>query len=47
MLRKLFPHPVLTVVLTLVWVGLVNVLTLNAFVFGLILGIVLPLLTAA
>ncbi len=47
MLRKLFPHPVLTVVVTLVWVGLVNVLTLNAFVFGLILGIILPLLTAA
>jgi multicomponent K+:H+ antiporter subunit E len=47
MLRKLFPHPVLTVLLTFVWVGLVNVLTLNAFVFGLILGIILPLLTAA
>lgn len=47
MLRKLFPHPVLTVVLTLVWVGLVNVLTLNAFVFGFILGTILPLLTAA
>ncbi len=47
MLRKLYPHPVLTVILTLVWVGLVNVLTLNAFVFGFILGTILPLLTAA
>lgn len=47
MLRKLFPHPILTIVLTFVWVGLVNVVTLNAFVFGLILGIILPLFTAA
>ena len=47
MLRKLFPHPVLTLTLTAVWVGLVNVVTLNAVVFGLILGIILPLVTAA
>jgi multicomponent K+:H+ antiporter subunit E len=47
MLRKVFPHPVLTLLLTAVWVGLVNVVTLNAIVFGLILGIILPLLTAA
>ena len=47
MLRKIFPHPVLTLVLTFVWVGLVNVVTLNAFVFGFILGTILPLITAA
>ncbi|NBB97811.1 MAG: Na+/H+ antiporter subunit E [Alphaproteobacteria bacterium] len=47
MLRKLFPHPLLTLVLTAVWVMLVNVLTLNAVVFGLILGTIVPLVTAA
>jgi multicomponent K+:H+ antiporter subunit E len=33
--------------LILVWVMLVNTLTLNAVVFGLIVGIVIPLLTRA
>lgn len=47
MLRRLFPHPLLTLVLTAVWVMLVNVLTLNAVVFGLILGTIVPLVTAA
>ena len=47
MLRKVFPHPILTLVLAAVWVGLVNVVTLNAIVFGLILGTILPLITSA
>ena len=46
-LRKIFPHPVLSVVLVIVWVLLVNTLTLNAVVFGAILGLVVPLLTRA
>lgn len=44
-LRKIFPHPVLSVVLAIVWVLLVNTLTLNAVVFGVILGVLVPLLT--
>lgn len=47
MLRKLFPHPILTIVVAAVWVALVNVVTLNAIVFGLILGVILPMVTAA
>jgi multicomponent K+:H+ antiporter subunit E len=47
MLRKLFPHPILTLVLAAVWVMLVNVLTLNAIVFGVIVGTIVPLVTAA
>lgn len=46
-LRRIFPHPVLSVVLVIVWVLLVNTLTLNAVVFGAILGLLVPLLTRA
>lgn len=45
--HKIFPHPVLSVVLAIVWVLLVNTLTLNAVVFGAILGLVVPWLTRA
>lgn len=47
MLRKLFPHPYLTLLLVLVWLALQNYVSLGAAVFGLILGIIIPLLTAA
>lgn len=47
MLAKLFPHPLVSVTLVIVWVLLVNTLTLNAVVFGAILGLVLPWLTRA
>ncbi|NYS24483.1 Na+/H+ antiporter subunit E [Rhodobacteraceae bacterium 2376] len=47
MLRKFLPHPWLTLVVTIVWVMLVNVITLNAIVFGLILGIIIPIVTSA
>jgi len=47
MLRKFLPHPWMTVVVTAVWVMLVNVVTLNAIVFGLILGIIIPIITTA
>lgn len=46
MLRRILPHPLLTVTLTVVWLMLVNGISLGAAVFGLILGIVVPLLTA-
>ncbi len=47
MLRKVLPHPWLTLVVAVVWVMLVNVITLNAIVFGLILGFIIPIITAA
>jgi len=47
MLRKFLPHPVLTLTLIVVWLMLVNTITLNALVFGAILGVLVPLFTAA
>ncbi|MCR9126904.1 MAG: Na+/H+ antiporter subunit E [Rhodobacteraceae bacterium] len=43
----LLPHPLLTVLLALVWVMLQNQLSAGMVVFGLILGIVIPVVTAA
>lgn len=45
-LRKLFPHPILTVLLTVVWMMLYNTISLGVIVFGFILGTVIPLITA-
>lgn len=47
MLRKLLPHPLLTLVLTVVWVMLLNSLSLGGALLGLILGIAIPLLTSS
>ena len=44
--RWLFPHPLLTVLLALVWVLLQNEFTAGMAVFGLILGIVITKATA-
>jgi multicomponent K+:H+ antiporter subunit E len=46
-MTRLFPHPILSVVLVLVWLLLVNTVTLNAVVFGATLGLLLPLLIRA
>ena len=43
--RRLLPHPVLTLVLTLVWVLLFNQFTMGVLVLGLILGILIPFFT--
>lgn len=45
-LRWLFPHPYLTLMLTVVWLMLVNSITPGMAVFGLILGIIIPNITA-
>ncbi|SDC38371.1 Na+/H+ antiporter subunit E [Ruegeria marina] len=45
LLRRVFPHPHLTLLLTVVWVLLANAPSLNSVVFGLILGIVIPFIT--
>lgn len=44
--RWLFPHPLLTFLLTFVWLILQNEFSPGMAVFGLILGIIIPLLTA-
>jgi len=46
MLKRIFPHPYLTIALTLVWLMLANAYTLTSLAFGALLGIVIPLLTA-
>lgn len=45
MLARFFPHPLLTAVITLVWVFLVNDFSAGAAVLGLLLGIAIPLVT--
>lgn len=46
MLKRLFPHPHLSLLLVVVWLMLINGFSLGTLVFGTILGIVIPLLTA-
>lgn len=46
MLRKLFPHPYLTLLLVVTWMLLVNHLKLGSLVLALILGTIIPLITA-
>ncbi|MFT4791893.1 MAG: multicomponent K+:H+ antiporter subunit E [Paracoccaceae bacterium] len=47
MIRRILPHPLLTLTLTVVWLLLVNSVAAGSVVLALILGIVIPLLTAA
>jgi len=43
----LFPHPLLTLLLAVVWTLLQNNISAGMVVFGIILGIIIPRLTAA
>ena len=47
MIRKLFPHPYLSALLAVTWMLLVNRFAIGSLVMAAILGIVLPLVTAA
>ena len=47
MIRRILPHPYLTLLLALVWMLLENTLSLGVLAFGLILGLVIPIVTAA
>ena len=47
MLSRLFPHPLLSLTLTVVWIMLVNKITLGNILLGVVLGIAVPVLTAA
>lgn len=44
--RWLLPHPFLTILLAIVWILLQNQFSAGMAVFGLILGIIIPLMTA-
>lgn len=43
----LLPHPLLTLLLVLVWILLQNGFSAGMFVFGVILGVIIPRITAA
>ncbi|MEW2913502.1 Na+/H+ antiporter subunit E [Leisingera sp. JC11] len=45
LIRRLFPHPLLTLLLTLTWLLMVNRWSLNSLVFGFMLGVVIPFVT--
>lgn len=47
MMNRLIPHPGLSVLLVIMWVVMVNDLTFGALFLGLIVGLFLPLFTAA
>jgi multicomponent K+:H+ antiporter subunit E len=47
MMRTLFPHPWLSLVLLAVWLGLVNTVSLGHVLLGGFLGIAIPMMTAA
>ncbi len=42
-MKRVLPHPLLTLTLTVVWVMLLNDLSLGGLLLGLILGILIPL----
>ncbi|MCZ0812185.1 MAG: Na+/H+ antiporter subunit E [Pseudomonadota bacterium] len=46
MIGRIFPHPLLSVLLTAVWLGLVNKVTPGNLLLGAILGILVPIMTA-
>jgi multicomponent K+:H+ antiporter subunit E len=47
MLRRLFPHPYLTLLLIVVWMLLVNRIAVGSLVMAVTLGTVIPLVTAS
>jgi multicomponent K+:H+ antiporter subunit E len=47
MLTRLIPHPLLSLTLVLVWLGLVNTFTLGNLILGTAIGMIIPMLTAA
>lgn len=44
--HRIFPHPLLSVMLIFVWCLLANSFSLNSLVMGLILGVVIPIATS-
>lgn len=46
LMRKMLPHPFLTVLLAVVWTLLQNNISAGMVVFGIILGVIIPAMTA-
>ncbi len=47
MIRTLVPHPFLSLTLVAVWIALVNTFTLGNLILGSVIGLVVPMITAA
>ena len=47
MLARLIPHPLLSLTLLVIWIGLANTFTLGNLILGAVLGLVIPMVTAA
>ena len=45
MLKRLFPHPLLSLALAATWLLLVNSVAINSIVFAVILGLAIPAIT--
>lgn len=45
-MRRLIPHPGLSVLLVIVWLLMANALTIGGLLMGIIIGILLPIFTA-
>ncbi|MCR9109140.1 Na+/H+ antiporter subunit E [Marivita sp. XM-24bin2] len=46
MLKRLIPHPLLSLTLVFVWLGLVNKFTLGNLLLGILFAVIIPMLTA-
>ncbi len=46
-MQRWLPHPLLSVVLVLVWMLLLNSFTMGGLVMGMLLGIVIPIITSS
>ena len=47
MLTRLIPHPLVSLTLVLVWLGLVNTFSLGNLILGTAFGLIIPMMTAA
>ncbi len=47
MLRRVIPHPLVSLTLLLVWLALVNTFTLGNLILGGAIGLIVPMMTAA
>ncbi|OIQ31664.1 MAG: Na+/H+ antiporter subunit E [Alphaproteobacteria bacterium MedPE-SWcel] len=45
LLNRFLPHPLLTLMLTVIWLLLVNRFSLNSLLFGFFLGLLIPVIT--
>ncbi len=46
LLSRIFPHPLLSLLLTIVWLLLVNRFSINSLLFGGLLGVIIPFITS-